>query len=970
MSFAEETSGPDRLVARLAELRTRPQREDFLSGQPEANRREFVVLLDAHVTRDVRVDVKKALALAESAVLIAERIDDPASAALGLRAKANALMFLDRHQEALEHYGRAAEAFERLGESAEVGRTLSSSIGALMWLGKYDLAFESAEKARRIFTELGDSQRLARLDINVATVFHRQERFPEALASYERAYQQLVAAPEEGKHRDPERERARIEGLAVTLSNLSTCLIIMNDFDRALDTHRRARSFCEEHGMPTLVALVDYNIAYLYYLRGQYGTATELYKEMRERFRRLDDDYHSALCLLDESEMYLELNLSADAAAAAAEAAETFERLGTGYEAGKARLNHAIACTQLGRARLSLELFREARRSFSREKSGAQLSVIDLYRALVLFEEGRFFEARRIGRRALASFRRCSLPRRAIQCHLLLGRLSLRIDDLAAAEREGRAALQLLAECEAPILEYQAHYLMGQVQEAMGNPRAAHRCYRSAQRQLETLRSSLQREDLKISFMKERLEVYESQVALRLDQDGGSAGEEVFSYIEQAKSRGLIDLILQSVDARSPLEDEGSEIASRLRSLREDLNWFYHRIELEELRQEAGAPERIRRMRQQALASEERLLRAVRELRTENVGVASAIRGGEPRSLAEVQSQLPPDSTLLEYYRVRERMMVCVLTRDGLEIVRLGSARRMKDVVKRLQCQLSKFRLGMDYVRRFHEPLLDATNHHLAGLYQELIAPVRSRLRSRHLVVVPHDFLHYLPFHALRGDGGSLIDDFTVSYAPSASIFAHCQTLPPAADRRTLILGFPDARTPYIVDEIRAVADASLEPTVLLGSEASRKALSEMGPGCAVVHIATHGYFRRDNPMFSAVRLGDSYLSLYDLYHLKLPVGLVTLSACATGSSVVVDGDELLGLVRGLLCAGARSLLVTLWDVQDRATAEFMKTFYGRLRDEPDQSLALRDAVLALRETHPHPYYWAPFVWMGKVAAP
>jgi CHAT domain-containing protein len=68
--------------------------------------------------------------------------------------------------------------------------------------------------------------------------------------------------------------------------------------------------------------------------------------------------------------------------------------------------------------------------------------------------------------------------------------------------------------------------------------------------------------------------------------------------------------------------------------------------------------------------------------------------------------------------------------------------------------------------------------------------------------------------------------------------------------------------------------------------------------------------------MFSAVRLGDSYLSVYDLYHLKLPVGLVTLSACATGSSVVVDGDELLGLVRGLLCAGARSLLVTLWDVQ------------------------------------------------------
>jgi CHAT domain-containing protein len=260
-------------------------------------------------------------------------------------------------------------------------------------------------------------------------------------------------------------------------------------------------------------------------------------------------------------------------------------------------------------------------------------------------------------------------------------------------------------------------------------------------------------------------------------------------------------------------------------------------------------------------------------------------------------------------------------------------------------------------------------NHHLDALHEELIAPVRKLLDARHLVVVPHDFLHYLPFHALRAGGRYLIDDFTVSYAPSGSIFAHCQTLPTATDGRTLILGFPDERTPYIVDEIRAVAEASSRPTVLLGSSATRKALTELGPGCSVVHIATHGYFRRDNPMFSAVRLGDSYLSLYDLYRLKLPVGLVTLSACATGSSVVVEGDELLGLVRGLLCAGAHSLLVTLWDVQDRATAEFMKAFYSRLREIGDPARSLRHAMLSLRETHPHPYYWAPFVWTGKIAA-
>ncbi|HEY7817293.1 MAG TPA: hypothetical protein VIG29_03665, partial [Vicinamibacteria bacterium] len=412
MSVLREASREDWLFDQLARLRTRTEREQFLRDCPEAHRREFVVALDVQVTLVVRVDLKKALALAESAVLIAQAISDPMSLALGLRAKANALMLLDRHQQALDLYERSVDLFESLGERGEVARTLSSSIGAWMWLGRYEGAFAAAEKARVIFAEHGDSQRLARLDINVATVYHRQDRFQEALASYERAYEQLLAASPPGESEDPERERARTEGLAVTLSNLATCLIIMNDFDRALETYWRARSFCDAHGMPTLVALVDYNIAYLYYLRGQYSTALELYKGMRERFRKLEDRYHEALCFLDESEMYLELNLGGDAEAAAEAAFETFRHLSTGYEAGKARLNQAIACAQLGKARVSLALFREARRIFSREKSAVQLSVIDLYQSVVLFEEGRFFEARRVARRALYFFESFSLPRK------------------------------------------------------------------------------------------------------------------------------------------------------------------------------------------------------------------------------------------------------------------------------------------------------------------------------------------------------------------------------------------------------------------------------------------------------------------------------------------------------------------------------------------------------------------------------
>ena len=118
--------------------------------------------------------------------------------------------------------------------------------------------------------------------------------------------------------------------------------------------------------------------------------------------------------------------------------------------------------------------------------------------------------------------------------------------------------------------------------------------------------------------------------------------------------------------------------------------------------------------------------------------------------------------------------------------------------------------------------------------------------------------------------------------------------------------------------------------------------------------------------MFSSIRLGGSHLSLYDLYHLKLPAELVVLSGCATGLNVIRPGDEVVGLVRGLLQAGAQSLVLSLWDVHDRSTKEFMISFYSRLQQGFSKPLALQGAMTELREHYPHPYYWAPFTLIGK----
>ena len=115
------------------------------------------------------------------------------------------------------------------------------------------------------------------------------------------------------------------------------------------------------------------------------------------------------------------------------------------------------------------------------------------------------------------------------------------------------------------------------------------------------------------------------------------------------------------------------------------------------------------------------------------------------------------------------------------------------------------------------------------------------------------------------------------------------------------------------------------------------------------------------------IRLGDAYLNLYDLYQLKFDAELVTLSGCATGMNVVTSGDELLGLIRGLLYAGAHSLLLTLWDVHDQSAADFMASFYRRFQggEEGSRSARLHDRIA---RRYPHPYHWAPFTLIGKVS--
>jgi len=263
--------------------------------------------------------------------------------------------------------------------------------------------------------------------------------------------------------------------------------------------------------------------------------------------------------------------------------------------------------------------------------------------------------------------------------------------------------------------------------------------------------------------------------------------------------------------------------------------------------------------------------------------------------------------------------------------------------------------------------LRKTTDLHLSELYRELIHPLENDLQTRHLIIVPHGVLHYLPFHAfLDGDSNYLIDRFTVSYAPSASVLRYCIERKPIVDAKPIIMGVADERAPQIAEEIACLRKLIPLANTYYGKRATRGVLRRHAVQSDFLHIATHAVFRTDNPMFSSFKLSDGWLTALDLYSMTCQTNLVTLSGCKSGVTELSGGDELLGLMRGFLYAGARSLQLTLWDVNDRSTARFMREFYQAWQGGLSKSEALRAAALAVRKDDPHPYYWAPFYLVGN----
>lgn len=920
----------------------------LLEERPVAEVREAIEELASHVLRELRVDVQKAYRVADRADAATRGLPDGLARARSRWVKGHALAGLQRTDEAIDCYRTAAAEYEKIGRPADVARVAIGHVNALTYEGRYREALQLGETARRTLLRTGQHPAAARLDMNLGNLYYRLELPTEALKCYDRA---LRAA----------RRLESPEMVSLIRLNRATSLAAVGRLREAELIYEEVAGEADRNGERGTRAFVDCNLGYLRFQQGDYDQAVGLLDGARTVFEEQGDDHWRTLTLIDLTELLLEVGSYQRAATMAEETQRATSRLGLRFEHGRATLYLAIASMGAGRTTAASTQLEAARSAFREEGNNSSAAICDVYLGEISTRAGDPERGAELLTPAVELFDRERLRVLEVGARVSLAAALVTRGQLAAAREQLTRAGTRLRRVPSPWLRARRSHVAGTLAEAEGNPGMALRHYRRSIRELESIRGRLGVDEFRVSFADQRAEVWGDLVELVLQRGGPDPVAEAFALVEQSRSRALVDLLAGRLQPESVSDPKAAKLLRELDTLRAEMNRLrgFSPGQRDGMRRSIGNPHAVRKCEARISETLARL-----ERRSSSLG---ALTRGETYSLEQAQQDLEPDTQLVEYFLGSRGCWALVVDRERARAIRLPTtAADISRAMTRFRFQIEKCCHGQEYVESRQDMLLAGVQRHLQELSRTLWAPLS--LDHARVIVIPHASLHSLPFAALpTAAGRAVLDDHRVSVLPSASCrrYVAPSSARRGSDLRVLAIdvGLPDL--PEARREVDVVRGLFRRGRTLRGPRATRDAFRQAAPAAHVIHLATHGLFRPDDSRFSSVLLADGWMSVHDIYGLRLNAELVCLSACQSGRSWIGAGDEIMGLTRGFLHAGAAALLVSLWPVDDAATADLMVSFYAGIRRGLPLDEALGQAMRAVRETRPHPSYWAPFVLLG-----
>lgn len=846
----------------------------------------------------------------ERALAAAREAADPAVEVDVLIGMGAAYTLTGRVRESLPLYERALAL-------AEHQENLRNQIRALQGMGiaHHDLAEHPAAltvyaRALELAREAGDARKEGEIWNNIASVRYRQGDYTGAIEALEKT--RATMPPD-------------VPEYARVLSNIGRAHFYLGEYDLALAYYRDGQELAERLGDPHVRGILWNRLANLYEATGQNERAWEANEK--------------SLAIARE----------------------------TGHRQGESSSLHnlGILRRKAGDAEGALAYFDQAYaiQIEDGDDTGAGWTLQDV--AAVHRMRGDLAAARKTYEEALVIDARAGQRAQLAMSRIGLSAVLLDLGDAAAALAHADTARLVARETQRADLEARAEHRSGLALRALDRPAEALAALAAAVERIEGLRTALTTDHAKVGFLEERQAPFHALVDLLVER-GRSL--EALEVAERARGRAFVDLLAGRVvpaggldqDALADLEAAEAALETALATPDES---------------GATGPGSLLALRAARARDETLAELAARDPELASLVSVQSLSGAQITALARATG-----TTLVEYLVADSALYAWVVSPDGAVAVHrqpIGRA-ALRERVERVR---STWEAGLASGLGPETAAADD----LAALHALLIAPIASVLPddpAAILVIVPHDALLLLPFAALIDAAGRfLVERHTLAYAPSASVLAWLEA-GTAGEAATGWLGVgdpalpPDAgldRLPWAAREVQGIA-ARFPPgdrITLLGEQATEAAVRVHAPRHAVLHLATHGIISDDDPLSSALLLTpggshDGYLRTTEIFGLDLAAELVILSGCSTGLGKLT-GDGVLGLARAFLYAGTPAIVVSQWDVSDRATAELMERFYAaRFETGASSAHALREAQLALLERYRHPYLWAAFELIGR----
>jgi len=913
---------------------------------------DFVRAAKARLDEALQSDAKQGLALGDLAVAAATLLEDPALLGLATRGKAQALHQTGACTDAISLYERASAMYAEAGDEIEAARTLIGAIDALGYVGRTDDALATAEKCIQIFDTSGQDLHRAKVELNVGNLYHRLERNAESGRYYTSARATFARAT----------DRQMVALADTNLGNVATNLC---NYRAARSYFGRAARSLQRLGADIPSAMNEANIGWLDFIEGDHVRAIAIMSKAKSLFEEHQLPRHVATCDADLAEIYLAMGRLDQAGRSAVEARTVFKSLDIVVEGAKCLMTMAVAEDRKGDSSQAQAFLREATGVLGDVGNEPLQLTARLLLADVCLRSGSAPAALEATERATEQATRLGLQAKEAHARVLLGRICESTDDLRGAKEQYESAWEKGSALGSQALQMEAGLGIGRVTRQTDGPAAAIPWFEGARAHAKRLTGILAPEESKAHFREDKYAGYTGLIEATLDAGEPDAAARAFEIAEEARSMELVERLAGHAGMQVRTESVSDQAAAgHIYSLQKQATALRSSLERQEHQSGPESAGLVEQLRDRLSDLEAELGERLVELGESSPEFVSLIRPTYCPA-PTIQQAVPEDAALIEFSDTGDRLTAFVVTPERVNAVLLSSdPEAVRSASRDLAYELDRVAWSKDADSSGYDRLCESVDRRLEALHDTLIAPLGPL--PKRLAFVVDGALRAVPLHTLRRGDGYLIDDHEISYAPSALSLRFSLEKARDAFDSALVVGVGGEAFPPVDGEVQEVSGGFQTAKVLTGSDASTSSIREFGNDFDVIHIASRGAWRGNRPLFPGIRMIDSWLSIIDAFELELNASLVTLSGYEVIGDSADESNEIEGIVRGLLYAGAPSVLTSLWTMEEGGTVEFMRTLYGELRNGASRAGAVRKAQLEAKSRLRHPYHWAPFVLNGS----